>query len=79
MAKFKHTKHGLAGDPRGAHVVLKTNREVLLGEVRDAYRDDITGAIRLRVRFMNGEPWPIDPTSRAVEVLERDTDGLLKD
>ncbi len=76
--KFQHTKHGLVGDPRYAHVVLTTNTETMLGMVRDAYRDQVTGAIRLRVTFMNGEPWPIDPTSRAVEVLERDTDGLLK-
>ena len=70
--KFTHTKHGLTCDPRGAHVVLTTNTEMILGMVRDAYRDAVTGAIRLKVTFMNGEPWPIDPTSRAVDVLERD-------
>ena len=69
--KFTHTKYGIAHDPRGAHVTLHYRNVTLLGEVYALYRNPVTGAIHLVVQHFNGEPWPIQPTSWAVDVLER--------
>lgn len=70
--KFEHTKHGLKHDPRGAQVTLEWRGRTLLGDVVGCRRDEITGAILLSVRHFDGTPWPIEPTSRAVDVLARD-------
>ena len=58
-------------DPRYAHVVMTYKGRTLLGEVRDMYYSEVPAGYRLRVRFLNGEPWPFDPVCSAVEVLER--------
>ena len=69
--KFTMTKYGLKSDPRGAHVTMQWKGRILLGEVTSAWRDEVTGAIRLSVRHFNGEPWSIEPTALSVDVLER--------
>ncbi len=69
--KFQIGRFGLKTDPRGAHVVLRLKDRSLLGEVTGARYDAVTGAYRLTVRYFNGDPWPCEPSARAVEVLER--------
>ena len=70
--KFPMTpRGGLKTNPRGAHVVIEISGNKYLGEVRGAYFDDVTGTVRLDVRFFNGESWPFDPPARSVEVLDR--------
>ena len=61
-------------DPRGAHVTLRWRGQELLGEVKGCYRSPVTGALHLQVRYFNGEPWPVEPTHGAVEVLVRTYD-----
>jgi hypothetical protein len=68
--KFAHTKHGLVADPRGAQVMLRLGDRIFMGDVTGATRNEVTGSIELDVRHFNGEPWPIRPTSRAVDVIE---------
>lgn len=67
--RLKHTKFGLAEDPRGRQVAFEYQGRVLLGDVIDVSRDYVTGSVRLRVRHFNGEMWPVAPLSRLVEVL----------
>lgn len=69
--KLPHTKFGLACYPRGAQVTMTYQGRTLLGDVVGVRRDEVTGAIMLSVRHFNGEPWPVDPSSWAVDVLER--------
>ena len=69
--KLAHTKHGLRHNPIGAQVSLEYRGRTLLGDVHAVSLCFVTGAILLYVRHFNGEPWPIQPTSRAVDVLER--------
>lgn len=55
----------------GAHVTytgLLASR-TLLGTVTDI--DYSTGALRLKVRHFNGEPWPFDPLMAQIDVLKR--------
>jgi hypothetical protein len=68
---FQHTKHGLKYNPIGAHVMLHWQDRDLLGEVKRVHRNAVSGAIILTVQHFNGEPWPVQPTSRAVTVLPR--------
>lgn len=69
--KLQLGKFGLTHDPRGAHVTLTLAGRDLIGEVIAARYDEVAGCIRLTVRHFNGEPWPIEPTALAVNVLER--------
>lgn len=67
-------------DPRLAHVTFDYAGRHYLGTVRDCYRDDATGTVRLKVHHMNGEPWmdpyypdrTLDPPMCNVNVLERE-------
>lgn len=59
-------------DPRGAHVVMRRMGRDMLGEVRSYYRGP--HGWLLRVTFLNGEPWPVEPTIGAVQVLVRTYD-----
>ena len=61
----------LVCDPRHAQVAFDYRGVHLLGDVREAFYDEVTGCQRLRVTHFNGEPWPIDPPARSVEVLVR--------
>ncbi len=70
--KFPVGRWGLTADPRGAHVTLPWRGQTLLGEVRAVRRDPVTGCFRLTVVHFNGEPWPVEPTVSAVDVLERE-------
>lgn len=45
----------------------------LLGEVKGSYVGD-DGLTYLKVRYLNGEPWPFDPLAEDVRVLEREYD-----
>jgi hypothetical protein len=57
----------------GSHVLycgMLADRE-LLGEVVDVFYDSAEQKTRLRVRHFNGEPWPIEPPTYLVDVLER--------
>ena len=69
--KFRITKYGIVGDPRGAQVALTYGGRELLGDVIDARWDQVTGGVRLTVRHFNGELWPIEPIASAVNVLDR--------
>lgn len=69
--KFPYSKFGLTINPVGHHVVLKFKGRVLLGEVQDYYRNEVTCSTHLVVRHFNGDLWPIDPSFIAVDVLER--------
>ena len=51
----------LVCDPRHAQVAFDYRGVHLLGDVREAFYDEVTGCQRLRVTHFNGEPWPIDP------------------
>ena len=55
-------------DVRSAHVV----RGELIGEVTDMYYHEGRSVTLLKVKFFNGEPWPLDPAIWAVEYLERE-------
>ena len=69
--KFPHNKYGIKHDPKGAHVTLEWKGRTLLGEVKSFAYDEVCGCIRLTVTHFNGDPWPIKPTSYAVDVLDR--------
>ena len=69
--KFRLGKFGLREDPTGAHVTLDWRGRTLLGEVRSAEYNHVTGCTILTVRHFNGEPWPLQPGVLAVNVLER--------
>jgi hypothetical protein len=69
--KFEFTKHGIKHDPRGAHVTFQYLGRQLLGEVVGLRRDDVLGATLLTVRHFCGDMWPVEPSARLVEVLER--------
>ena len=73
MSRFTFNRRGdIKEDPRGAQVTFSRDPHgTLLGDVRDAYRDE-DGTPRLRVTFFNGEPWPVDPPAALVWVLERE-------
>jgi len=60
--------------PVGAQVVFTFPGHVLLGDVT-GYVITPHGAVYLRVRHFNGEPWPVSPRAAAVEVLERTYEG----
>ena len=74
MTKFEFTKFGIKHDPRGAHVTLSYRGRTLLGEVTSVRYDAPLGATLLKVCHFNGEAWPIEPSARLVDVLERRTD-----
>jgi hypothetical protein len=56
----------------GEHVTLEVGipRRTLLGTVNDVYRNG-DGRWLMRVRHFNGEPWPLEPSIYAVDILER--------
>lgn len=59
-------------DVRGAHAVMTWEGRTLLGTVMSIYYTDRGCAgYRLRVRFNNGEMWPIEPYCSAVRLLDR--------
>ena len=68
---FAYGKFGLKVDPMGAHVTLTYAGRTLLGEVTGVDRDEVCGVLRLTVKHFNGEPWPIQPSALAVDVLVR--------
>lgn len=72
MAKLKFNKFGLAQDPRRGHCTYQYQGRQILGEVIGVTRSENRGFTFLKVRFFNGEPWPIDPIAANVEMLERD-------
>ena len=61
----------LLEDPRGAQVIFPYRGRELLGDVYDAYFDEVTGTARLRVRYFNREEWPTNPPARSVTLLAR--------
>lgn len=67
-------KFRLAVNPVGSQVTLKYAGRELIGDVKDVYRNEITGSTHLKVNHFNGESWPIDPTFYSVSVLERTYD-----
>ena len=69
--KAQFTKYGPKHDYRTAHVCLEYGKQTLLGEIREVFRDEITGAIKCKVRHFCGDMWPIEPCLRALEILER--------
>lgn len=72
MAKLRFSKHGLIDDPRGGHCTMEYQGRELLGEVKGiVHTQGYVNRMLLDVRFMNGEPWPIQPAAAAVEMLER--------
>jgi hypothetical protein len=70
MRRLRYNKFGLAENPIDQQVRMVYCGRVLLGDVRDFSRDEVTGSIRLRVNHFNGEPWPIEPVANLVEVFE---------
>ena len=64
-------RFGLKADPRGFHVTMPWNGRTLLGEIVSVHRDEATGAIRCAVRHFCGDPWPVEPTTTALNVLLR--------
>jgi hypothetical protein len=66
---LKLGKFGLAEDPRWQHVMMNYQGRKLLGTVRDARRDPVTGNLHLIVHHFNGEPWPLEPVAAAVKVI----------
>ena len=69
--KLPHTKFGLASDPRGAQVTMEYQGRTLLGDVRGVRYHAQLGVFLLNVRHFNGEPWPLEPGSCSVNVLDR--------
>lgn len=72
MRKLKIGRYGLLEDPVGLQVAMRYGARDLLGDVRGAYRSEVTGTTHLVVRHFNGEEWPIDPLAVIVDVLVRD-------
>jgi hypothetical protein len=69
---FRIHKGHLACDPRGAQVTMRHQGRTLLGDVVGLTEGGTRQAApHLRVRFFNGEPWPIEPAATAVRVLVR--------
>jgi hypothetical protein len=56
----------------GAQVTFLWEDRELLGDVIGVREED--GRLRLRVRHFNGQPWPVEPLSSEVTVLERTYD-----
>lgn len=69
--KLAFNKFGLTENPVGGHCVLEHKGIELLGEVKEVVRNESRGFTFLRVVFMNGEAWPIQPTAASVNMLER--------
>ncbi len=73
MRRLAFNRWGLIDDPRGGHCVFEWQGQELLGEVKDVILfQGYSNRIALDVRFMNGEPWPIQPSARLVWILERE-------
>lgn len=78
-------KYGV-NDLRHAHVTMPWHGRVLLGQVREQAYSDTDGAagVRLRVTYLNGEPWPVGrgdgwvPVG-CVDVLDRTAGWLCTD
>lgn len=68
-ATKRKAKAGLAEDPRWQHVWMNYKGRKLLGTIRDVRQDRGTGKTRLIVQHFNGEPWPLEPISSAVNVI----------
>lgn len=60
---------GLGENPIGLHVSFHSRERHLLGEVTGYFYSDTLGQVLLEVRHFNGEPWPIEPTFTAVNVI----------
>jgi hypothetical protein len=74
--RLRFNKFGLAEDPRGGHCAYTYNGHELLGEVVGVVRTDgYVNRLLLDVRFMNGEPWPVQPMAVNVEMLVREYDA----
>lgn len=69
--KLSFGKFGLTENPIGGHCVLEHEGRELLGEVKEVVRNERRGFTFLRVVFMNGEAWPIQPTAASVNMLSR--------
>ena len=60
---------------RGAHVTMPWNGSTLIGEVTGQRVETAPGGtytVRLDVRYMCGDPWPLSPSPASVNVLKRD-------
>jgi hypothetical protein len=65
-------KYGPKHDYRTAHVVLEYQGRTLLGEIKDVYyRETGASGFFCKVRHFCGDPWPIEPSLLALEILER--------
>lgn len=71
MAKLRFNKFGLVDDPRGGHCTYTYHGQEILGEVVGVERSESRGFTFLKVRYLNGEPWPFDPIAANVNMLER--------
>ena len=66
------SKHGLAENPAGLHVVYEYAGRTLLGEVVSAeYREFGGSGVYLTVKHFDGSPWPLQPSARCVRALVR--------
>jgi len=75
MSRYiKLGRWGLLENPVGFHVEMPWQGRTLLGEVvaidQREYRG--TRSTHLKVKYFNGEPWPVDPVVTAVKVLGMD-------
>ena len=58
----------------GAHVTMPWKGSTLLGKIIGqgiVPLPDGTRGVRLTVRHLNGEPWPIEPLATLITLLER--------
>ena len=69
--KAQFTRWGLAKDYRGAQCTLQWNGRTLIGDIVDITYNDVRSIYIAKVKYFNGEPWPIDPALSALEILER--------
>ncbi len=73
MRRLRFNKFGLTENPVGGHCTMEYQGRELLGEVKDVIlTQGYANRLVLDVRFMNGEPWPIQPPAVLVNMLERE-------
>jgi len=74
ICKFKFKGKNLLEDPLYAIVSHKYDGRDLLGKVKAYYISNVSGEVILKVNYFNGEPWPIEPYAKSVDVLAPDWD-----
>lgn len=73
MSKLRFGRYGLISNPIGGHCTLDYQGRTLIGTVISVERTP-SGYTVLNVRRFDGSDWPLKPSAKLVEMLDRDTE-----